>query len=128
MNTMSQNYGKVILFSLLAIVPLLLISSSALSFGQTNTTNNTNTSNQTNIAANNPNSKVIQSIDSGISMIKNGDKDGAKKSLYQAESSLEDQPNQSGAEKHIEASLQALKDGDTNGAITHAEEAKKSLA
>ena len=43
-------------------------------------------------------------------------------------SSLEDKPNQGGAEKHIEASLQALKDGDTNGALTHAEEAKKGLA
>ena len=32
------------------------------------------------------------------------------------------------AEKRIEASLQALKDGDTNSAISHAEEAKKSLS
>ena len=40
---------------------------------------------------------------------------------------LEDQPNQGGAEKQIEASLKALKDGDTNGALAHAEEAKNSL-
>ena len=60
-------------------------------------------------------------------MIKGGDTDGAKKSLYQAEAGLEDQPNQGGAEKQIEASLKALKDGDTNGALTHAEEANNSL-
>jgi hypothetical protein len=61
-------------------------------------------------------------------MIKSGDNEGAKKSLLQAESGLEDKPNVSGAEKHIEASLKALKDNDTNGALTHAEEAKKGLA
>ena len=130
MTTVSQNYGKVIIFSLLSIVPLLLISNSVLSFGQTNATNSTATtsSNQTNTAAaDNPNNEIIKSIDSGISMIKSGDNDGAKKSLYQAEASLEDQPNQGGAEKQIEASLKALKDGDTNGALAHAEEAKNSL-
>ena len=131
MTTVSQNYGKVIIFSLLSIVPLLLISNSVLSFGQTNATNSTATtsSNQTNTAAaDNPNNEIIKSIDTGISMIKSGDNDGAKKSLYQAEASLEDQPNQGGAEKQIEASLKALKDGDTNGALAHAEEAKKGLA
>lgn len=127
MTTISQNYGKVIIFSLLTIVPLLLISNSVLSFGQTNATNSTTTiSNQTN-TADNPNNEIIKSIDSGIMMIKSGDNDNAKKSLYQAEASLEDQPNQGGAEKQIEASLKALKDGDTNGALAHAEEAKNSL-
>ena len=88
MTTISQNYGKVIIFSLLSIVPLLLISNSVLSFGQTNATNSTATtsSNQTNTAAaDNPNNEIIKSIDTGISMIKSGDNDGAKKSLYQAE-------------------------------------------
>ena len=130
MTIISQNYGKVILFSLLAIVPLLLISNSVLSYGQTNRP--TALPPPLRIRQipllDNPNSEIIKSIDSGISMIKSGDNDGAKKSLYQAEASLEDQPNQSGAEKHIEASLKALKDGDTNGALTHAEEAKKGLA
>ena len=128
MTTISQNYRRVILFSLLSIVPLLLISNNILSFGQTNATNSTTiTSNQTNTAADNPNNEIIKSIETGISMIKSGDNDGAKKSLYQAEASLEDQPNQGGAEKQIEASLKALKDGDTNGALAHAEEAKNSL-
>ncbi len=124
MTSISQNYRKVVLFSIVAIVPLLLISNSVTSYGQTNTTNTTN---QTS-TANGPNSEIAKLIDSGISMIKSGDNEGAKKSLLQAESSLEDKPNLSGAEKHIEASLQALKDNDKNGALMHAEEAKKGLA
>ena len=124
MTSLSQNYRRLVLFSVLAMVPLLLISNSVTSYGQTNTTNATN---QTSIASG-PNSDVIKLIDSGISMINSGDTEGAKKSLLQAESGLEDKPNLSGAEKHIEASLKALKDNDTNGALMHAEEAKKGLA
>ena len=123
MTNISQNHRKTVLFSILAIVPLLLISNSVASYGQTNTT----PTNQTNTASG-PNSGIVKLIDSGISMIKSGDNEGAKKSLLQAESGLEDKPNVSGAEKHIEASLKALKDNDTNGALTHAEEAKKGLA
>ena len=126
MTSISQNYRKVALFSILAIVPLLLISNSVTSYGQTNTTNATNQTNAS--TASGPNSEIIKLIDSGISMIKSGDNEGAKKSLLQAEAGLEDKPNLSGAEKHIEASLQALKDNDKNGALTHAEEAKKGLA
>jgi hypothetical protein len=125
MTSISQNLRKVVLFSILAIVPLLLISNSVTSYGQTNTTNTT--ANQTS-TVNGPNSEIIKLIDSGISMIKSGDNEGAKKSLLQAESDLEDKPNLSGAEKHIEASLQAIKDDDKNGALMHAEEAKKGLA
>jgi hypothetical protein len=124
MTSISQNNRNVVLFSILAFVPLLLISNSVTSFGQTNTTTATN---QTS-TANGPNSELVKLIDSGISMINSGDNDGAKKSLLQAEAGLEDKPNLTGAEKHIEASLQALKDNDKNGALTHAEEAKKSLA
>ena len=123
MTNISQNHRKAVLFSILAIVPLLLISNSVASYGQTNTTS----TNQTGTASG-PNSGIVKLIDSGISMIKSGDNEGAKKSLLQAESSLEDKPNLSGAEKHIEASLQALKDNDKNGALMHAEEAKKGLA
>lgn len=131
MTSISQNYKRIALFSVLAIVPLLLmshISNSATSFGQTNTTSSDQTSNAASGGGpDNPNNEIIKSIDSGISMIKSGDNDGAKKSLLQAESGLEDKPNLTGAEKHIEASLKALKEGDTNGALTHAEEAKKGL-
>ena len=109
MTSISQEYRKVVLFSILAIVPLLLISSSVTSYGQTNTTNATN---QTSTTTDGPNSDLIKLIDSGISMINSGDNEGAKKSLLQAESGLEDKPNLSGAEKHIEACLKALKDDD----------------
>ena len=125
MNSISQTYKKTILFSL-AIMPLLLISSSVAVFGQTNITNATVTSNQTE-ASSDPNNEIIKSIDAGIASINNGDSDGAKKSFYQAELALEDKPDLSSVEKQIEASLKALKDGDTNAAITHAEEAKKNL-
>ena len=126
MTNISQNHRKIALLSVLAIVPILLISNSVTSYGQTNTTNATNQTNAT--SASGPNSELIKLIDSGIAMINSGDNEGAKKSLLQAESGLEDKPNLSGAEKHIEASLQALKDNDKNGALTHAEEAKKGLA
>ena len=124
MTITSQNYRRVVLFSILAIVPLLLNSNSVTSYGQTNTTT---TANQTS-TNDGPNSESIKLIDSGIVLIKSGDNEGAKKSLLQAEAGLEDKPNLSAAEKHIEASLQALKDNDKNGALTHAEEAKKGLA
>ena len=124
MTITSQNYRRVVLFSILSIVPLLLISNSFTSYGQTNTTT---TANQTS-TNDGPNSESIKLIDSGIVLIKSGDNEGAKKSLLQAEAGLEDKPNLSAAEKHIEASLQALKDNDKNGALTHAEEAKKGLA
>ena len=130
MTSISQNYRRVALFSILTIVPLLFmsnISNSATSFGQTNTTDSNQISTATG-SADNPNNDIVKSIDSGISMIKSGDNEDAKKSLLQAEAGLEDKPNLSGAEKHIEASLQALKDNDKNGALTHAEEAKKGLA
>lgn len=124
MTIISQKYRRVVLFSVLAIVPLLLISNSVSSYGQTNTTTTTNQTSTNN----GPNSETIKLIDSGIVLIKSNDNEGAKKSLLQAEAGLEDKPNLSAAEKHIEASLKALKDNDKNGALTHAEEAKKSLA
>ena len=124
MTITSQNYRRVVLFSILSIVPLLLISNSFTSYGQTNTTT---TANQTS-TNDGPNSESIKLIDSGIVLIKSGDNEGAKKSLLQAEAGLEDKPNLSATEKHIEASLKALKDNDKNGALTHAEEAKKGLA
>ncbi|GKS62402.1 hypothetical protein YTPLAS21_18600 [Candidatus Nitrosocosmicus sp.] len=126
MKYMSQKHKKTINLFSLAILPLLLISGSVVAFGQTNISNSTQTSNQTG-ASSDSNNDIIQSIDSGIASINNGDNDGAKKSFYQAELALEDKPDLSSVEKQIEASLKALKDGDTNAAITHAEEAKKSL-
>jgi len=47
--------------------------------------------------------------------------------LLQAESGLEGNSKLSTAEKNVESSLQALKDGDTNEAINHAQEAKSGI-
>ena len=93
---------------------ILGASNSHVSFAQTNSNNNL--------------AGVMKNIDAGISAIKSGDSNGAKKSLLQAESALEGNPKLSTAEKHVESSLQALKDGDTNGAINHAQEAKNGLS
>ncbi len=84
----------------------------------------TNTSTQS-TSINNP---VITSLDNGISEIKSGNDSGGKKYLYEAEVALEGNSNAVDAEKHIEASLKALKEGDTSGAISHAETAKQSLS
>jgi hypothetical protein len=92
---------------------ILGVSNSHVSFAQTNTNN---------LAG------VMKNIDAGISAIKGGDNNSARKLLLQAESALEGNPKLSTAEKHVESSLQALKDGDTNGAISHAQEAKSGLS
>ena len=126
MKSFIKKYNKTILFTLAILLPFLLISNNVLVNGQTNITNAAATSNQTG-SSSNSNNEIIQFIDSGITSIKNNDSDAAKKSFYQTELALEDKPNLTNAEKQIEASLKALKDGDTNAAITHAEEAKKNL-
>jgi len=48
--------------------------------------------------------------------------------LLQAESALEGNSKLSTAEKNVGSSLQALKDGDMNGAINHVQEAKSGLS
>jgi len=83
------------------------------------------TVNNTTSTSDNP---VVQSIDAAIKAIKDGDKDSGKKSLLKAEEALEGKSDLVDAEKRVEASLAALKDGDNNAAISHAEEAKKSLS
>jgi hypothetical protein len=96
-----------------ATIIILGVSTSHAAFAQTNSNNSAG---------------VMKNIDAGISAIKNGDNNGARKLLLQAESTLEGNPKLSSAEKHVESSLQALKDGDTNGAISHAQEAKSGLS
>lgn len=66
-------------------------------------------------------------IDSAIAAIQAGNTDEGRKQLLQSEKLLEDMPSAGTAEKHIEAALQALKQGDNGGSITHAEEAKNTL-
>ena len=121
----------------LATISMILLSNGFVSHAQTNSsglTVNSNTSisnssatvnNATSIPSDNP---IVQSIDAAIKAIKDGDKDLGKKSLLKAEEALEGKSDLVDAEKRVEASLAALKDGDTNAAISHAEEAKKNLS
>jgi hypothetical protein len=135
--TMNKKLAKGVLLAL-GTVSLLLISNGIVSYAQTNVPNLTTNSTMSNATANSSDitnttslpsdNPVLQSIDGAISAIKSSDNQAGKKLLYEAESALEGKSDVVDAEKRIEASLQALKDGDTNGAISNAEEAKKSLS
>jgi len=121
----------------LAAISMILFSNGLVSYGQSNSSEvtlgtNTTTSGSNSTQANNSTSQSdnpnVQSIDDAIKALNAGDKDTAKKLLLKAEESLEGKSNLEGAEKRVEAALAALKDGDINSAISHAEEAKKNLS
>jgi hypothetical protein len=121
----------------LATISIILVSNGIVSYAQTNSSDitvgyNSSISNSSSTTVNNATSTsdnpVVQSIDAAIKAIKDGDKDSGKKLLLKAEEALEGKSDLVDAEKRIEASLAALKDGDNNSAISHAEEAKKSLS
>ena len=63
-------------------------------------------------------------IDKTISAIKNGDTNSGKKQLSNIKDKIEENPDMFSGENHIEDAIQALKDGDSNRAIIHAQEAK----
>ena len=121
----------------LATISIILVSNGIVSYAQTNSSDitvgyNSSISNSSSTTVNNATSTsdnpVVQSIDAAIKAIKDGDKDSGKKSHLKAEEALEGKSDLVDAEKRVEASLAALKDGDNNAAISHAEEAKKSLS
>ena len=121
----------------LATISIILVSNGIVSYAQTNSSDitvgyNSSISNSSSTTVNNATSTsdnpVVQSIDAAIKAIKDGDKDSGKKLLLKAEEALEGKSDLVDAEKRVEASLAALKDGDNNAAISHAEEAKKSLS
>ena len=122
----------------LATISIILVSNGIVSYAQTNSSDitvgyNSSISNSSSTTVNNAtltpsDNPVVQSIDAAIKAIKDGDKDSGKKSLLKAEEALEGKSDLADAEKRVEASLAALKDGDNNAAISHAEEAKKSLS
>ena len=122
----------------LATISIILVSNGFVSYAQTNSSDltvgsNSSISNSSSTTVNNATSTpsdnpVVQSIDAAIKAIKDGDKDSGKKSLLKAEEALEGKSDLVDAEKRVEAALAALKDGDTNAAISHAEEAKNSLS
>ena len=130
--------NKSIQFLLFAIVTSIILASHGLvSYAQTNSSNptigtnttisnsNSTNTNSTTIKSDNP---VVQSIEKAIQAIKDGDNKSGKKSLLEAEEALEGKSDLVDAEKRVEAALAALKDGDTNGAISHAEEAMKDIS
>ena len=73
------------------------------------------------------NDQVIMHIDAAISAIKSGDNDKGRLELLQAEKLLEGVESAVDSEKRIEAALKILKDGDSNGSINQAEQAKNLL-
>ena len=119
----------------LATVSLLLVTNVVGSYAQTTYSNQTVGSNTSSSTANTtgtnatslPSNPVVKNLDEGIKAIKADDKSAGKKALLHAESALEGKSDAVDAEKHVEAAIQALKEGDTNGAISHAEQAKEKL-
>ncbi len=121
----------------LAAISMILFSNGLVSYGQsnssevtlgTNTTISGSNSTQANNSTSQSDNPTVQSLDDAIKALNAGDKDTAKKLLLKAEESLEGKSGQEDAEKRVEAALAALKDGDINSAISHAEEAKKNLS
>ena len=128
--------NKSIQFLMFGILTSVIVAShGVVSYSQTNSsmptigTNtssiNSTTTNSTAIVSDNP---VVQSIEKAIKAIRDGDNKSGKKSLLEAEEALEGKSDLVDAEKRVEAALAALKDGDNNGAISHAEEAMKKIS
>jgi hypothetical protein len=115
-----------------ATISIILISNGVVSYAQTNSTmdmsNSTNSTTANNATSTSSDNPIVKSIDDAIKAIQNGDKDSGKKSLLKAEEALEGKSGLVDAEKRVEAALAALKDGDTNAAISHAEEAKNNIS
>jgi hypothetical protein len=108
-----------------AIAGLILMSNIVLSTATMQSNGDTSTTAATTTRSSND--QVIMHIDSAIGSIKSGDNDEARKQLLQAEKLLEGVESAVDSEKRIEAALKILKDGDSNGSISQAEEAKKLL-
>src|SRR5215208_5874860 len=70
---------------------------------------------------------VVVQIDAAIRAIKDGKTGEGRKHLFEAEKLMEGKPSIADSEKRVEAAIKALSDGDSNGSISQAEEAKKSL-
>jgi hypothetical protein len=90
---------------------------------EVNSTNNVTTMN-TSSSSDDP---VVTQIDAAIGTIKDGKSDEGRKLLFEAEKLMEGKPSIADSEKRVEAAIKALSDGDSNGSIGQAEEAKKSL-
>lgn len=108
----------------LMIVSGMVVSTATAQSNTTETNATTNATMNTSSSSDNP---VVMHIDAAIAAIKDGKTDEGRKHLLGAEKVLEGKPSVADSEKRIEAAIKALKDGDSNGSISQAEEAKKSL-
>jgi hypothetical protein len=112
-----------------AIAVMILMSNIVLSSATTMQSNNNTgtTAATTTTNTKSSNDQVIMHIDAAISAIKSGDNDKGRTHLLEAEKSLEGVKSAVDSEKRIEAAIKILKDGDSNGSISQAEQAKKLL-
>ena len=110
-----------------AIAGLILMSNTVLSTATMQSNNGASITAATTSTTKSSTDQVIMHIDSAISAIKGGDNDKGRKQLLEAEKLLEGVESAVDAEKRIEAALKILKDGDSNGSISQAEEAKRLL-
>ena len=106
-----------------AIAGLILMSNIVLSSATMQSDDDSSTTSTTKSS----NDQVIMHIDAAISAIKSGDNDKGRTHLLEAEKSLEGVKSAVDSEKRIEAAIKILKDGDSNGSISQAEQAKKLL-
>ncbi len=118
--------------SLIAALLGLMIASGfivSIATAQSNTTEANSTNSATAIANTNSSSDdpIVAQIDAAIGAIKDGKSDEGRKHLFEAEKLMEGKPSIADSEKRVEAAIKALSDEDSNGSISQAEEAKKSL-
>ena len=109
-----------------AIAGLILMSNIVLSSATMQSDDDSSTTSATSNTKSS-NDQVITHIDAAISAIKSGDNDKGRLELLQAEKLLEGVESAVDSEKRIEAALKILKDGDSNGSISQAEQAKNLL-
>jgi hypothetical protein len=110
-----------------AVAGLMLVSNIVLSSARVQSNDAGMIATTTTATTQSSNDQVIMHIDTAISAIKSGDNDKGKKQLLESEGLLEGVQSAVDAEKRVEAAIKALKDGDSNGSISQAEEAKKLL-
>ena len=128
---MKTENTRILLVALLTITLSGLMIASGLVIStakaQSNATEMNATSNATSNTSASTDDPVVVQTDAAIIAIKDGKTDEGRKHLLEAEKLMEGRPSIADSEKRIEAAIKALNDGDSNGSIGQAEEAKKSL-
>ena len=108
--------------TLCVLVTSNTLSSYASTTNATNSTiagGNTTNANVTTTSAN----PIVKNLGDALNSLKKNDNVAAKTDLRNAEKEMEADSSLQSGEKHVEAALAALKDGDINGAIGHAQQA-----